>query len=165
MNSRQLERLYDDHASRVFAFLANLTRSEADAADLVQEVFAKVARRPLFLVREPRRYLLRAAHNAFVDLVRRESRRRGAVEEFRLAGDSFWICADESEDAERLMEELARLPEEQRAVVHLKIWEELTFRKIAGTLGIPANTAASRYRYAIDKLRGAARLHSENESI
>jgi RNA polymerase sigma-70 factor (ECF subfamily) len=47
---------------------------------------------------------------------------------------------------------LSILPEEQRAVVHLKIWEEQTFGEIAETLGIPANTAASRYRYALDKL-------------
>jgi RNA polymerase sigma-70 factor (ECF subfamily) len=38
-------------------------------------------------------------------------------------------------------------------VAHLKLWEKLTFEQIAATLHIPANTAASRYRYAIDKLR------------
>ncbi|HEY0548818.1 MAG TPA: sigma factor-like helix-turn-helix DNA-binding protein, partial [Verrucomicrobiae bacterium] len=45
------------------------------------------------------------------------------------------------------------LPTEQRAVAHLKLWEGLTFEVIAETLGISPNTAASRYRYAIDKLR------------
>jgi RNA polymerase sigma-70 factor, ECF subfamily len=55
--------------------------------------------------------------------------------------------------ANRLAESLGELPPEQRAVVHLKLWEKLTFDQIAETLGIPANTAASRYRYAIDKLR------------
>ena len=49
---------------------------------------------------------------------------------------------------------LASLPEEQRAVIHLKIWENLTFARIAVVLDIPANTAASRYRYALEKLRG-----------
>ena len=38
-------------------------------------------------------------------------------------------------------------------MVHLKIWENLTFARIAEILGIPANTAASRYRYAMDRLR------------
>ncbi len=38
-------------------------------------------------------------------------------------------------------------------MAHLKLWEGATFAQIAETLGIPANTAASRYRYAIDKLR------------
>jgi RNA polymerase sigma-70 factor (ECF subfamily) len=37
--------------------------------------------------------------------------------------------------------------------VHLKLWEHLTFEQIAEALEIPANTAASRYRYGLDKLR------------
>jgi len=37
--------------------------------------------------------------------------------------------------------------------VHLKLWEGLTFERIAALLELPANTAASRYRYGIDKLR------------
>jgi RNA polymerase sigma-70 factor (ECF subfamily) len=48
---------------------------------------------------------------------------------------------------------LASLPAEQRAVVHLKLWEGLTFEEIAVALEIPLNTAASRYRYGVDKLR------------
>ena len=48
---------------------------------------------------------------------------------------------------------MAELPPDQRAVVHLKLWERLTFDAIAEPLDISQNTAASRYRYAIDKLR------------
>jgi len=42
-------------------------------------------------------------------------------------------------------------------VLHLKLWEGLTFEVIAETLGIPPNTAASRYRYGIDKLQSRLR--------
>jgi RNA polymerase sigma-70 factor (ECF subfamily) len=57
---------------------------------------------------------------------------------------------------------LRELPEQQRAVVHLKLWEDMTFGEIAATLGISANTAASRYRYALDKLGDLLRpLHDE----
>ena len=38
-------------------------------------------------------------------------------------------------------------------MAHLKLWLDMTFEEIAETQGIPLNTAASRYRYAIDKLR------------
>jgi RNA polymerase sigma-70 factor (ECF subfamily) len=48
---------------------------------------------------------------------------------------------------------LAALPSEQRSVVHLKLWEGRSFLDIAAILQIPANTAASRYRYGLDKLR------------
>jgi RNA polymerase sigma-70 factor (ECF subfamily) len=48
---------------------------------------------------------------------------------------------------------MATLPSEQREVVVLHIWGGLTFQEVAGVLAIPANTAASRYRYALSKLR------------
>ena len=47
--------------------------------------------------------------------------------------------------------------EDQRAIVHLKLWERQTFDQIAATLGISPNTAASRYRYGLDKLRDRLR--------
>ena len=43
---RELTRLYDEHASALFAFLLNLTRNEADTLDLLQDLFVKLARQP-----------------------------------------------------------------------------------------------------------------------
>jgi RNA polymerase sigma-70 factor (ECF subfamily) len=45
------------------------------------------------------------------------------------------------------------LPPEQRSIAHLKLFDEMTFEEIAHSQGIPLNTAASRYRYALEKLR------------
>ena len=57
---------------------------------------------------------------------------------------------------------LGELPADQRAVVHLKLWAGQTFEEIAATLEIPLNTAASRYRYGLDKLRARLRpLYNE----
>jgi len=64
--------------------------------------------------------------------------------------------APEIEDRERarlLQEALRQLPATQRDVVTLKIWGGLTFAEIAAALDVPANTAASRYRYALEELR------------
>ena len=58
---------------------------------------------------------------------------------------------------EELAAALGELPAEQRAVAHLKLWGGLTFEEIAAALEIPPNTAASRYRYALDKLRDRLR--------
>src|ERR1017187_1969145 len=70
-----IARLYDDHASAVFAFLANLLRHEADTRDVMQELFIKLARRPALLeeVRDERGFLLRLSHNLAIDLIRRRS--------------------------------------------------------------------------------------------
>jgi RNA polymerase sigma factor (sigma-70 family) len=48
---------------------------------------------------------------------------------------------------------LKRLPTEQREVVYLKVFEGMTFQEIADRCEISINTAASRYRYAIEALR------------
>jgi RNA polymerase sigma-70 factor (ECF subfamily) len=152
------ERLYDEHAQAVFAFLLNFTRHEADTRDLLQEVFVKLAKRPELLegVRDERAFLLRLAHNLAIDMIRR----RGTQDKHheQLAAETLPVFApavgpDESAFREALGAALGGLPAEQRAVVHLKLWEGLTFEQIAELLGIPLNTAASRYRYGIDKLR------------
>ncbi|HTL18027.1 MAG TPA: sigma factor-like helix-turn-helix DNA-binding protein, partial [Patescibacteria group bacterium] len=72
------------------------------------------------------------------------------------------INADEETFRRALSAALAELPAEQRAVVHLKVWEGMTFETIAELLDIPLNTAASRYRYGLDKLRARLRpLYNE----
>jgi RNA polymerase sigma-70 factor, ECF subfamily len=153
-----LERLYDEHAQAMFAFLLNFTRNEADTRDLLQELFVRLAKRPELLegVRDERAFLLRLAHNLAIDLIRRRGTRERQYEQ--LAGEAVPIFAPApvaDEDAFRagLSAALGELPADQRAVVHLKLWEGLTFEQIAELLGIPLNTAASRYRYGLDKMR------------
>lgn len=157
-----LERLYDEHAQALFAFLLNFTRNEADTRDVLQEVFIKLARQPEMLdgVREERAFLLRVSHNAAINLLRRRGTREKNHEQ--LAAEStnaFAASADPDEQAFRqaLASALGELPPDQRAVVHLKLWEGLTFEAIAAALEIPLNTAASRYRYGLDKLRDRLR--------
>lgn len=154
----ELERVYDEHAQGLFAFLLNLTRDEEDTREVMQEVFVKIARQPGLLegARDERAFLLRLGHNAAIDLMRRRGTRQRQHEQFGLEGDgAFASSRDPDEEAFRreLEGALGELPAEQRAVVHLKLWEGLTFAQIATVLDLPPNTAASRYRYGIDKLR------------
>lgn len=153
-----LERLYDEHAQPLCAFLLNLTRDEADTRDLLQDIFVKLARDPNLLdgVRDERAFLVRLAHNAAIDLIRRRGTRAKTRDQFAAEIISpFAPASDLDEQAFRaaLAEALAELPADQRAVVHLKLWDGLTFEQIADALDIPLNTAASRYRYGLDKLR------------
>jgi RNA polymerase sigma-70 factor (ECF subfamily) len=158
----EIERLYDGHAQPLFAFLLNFTRDEADTRDLLQEIFVKLTREPKLLVgvRDERAFLIRLAHNAAVDLMRRRGARDRTKENFAAETASpFAVTADPDGKffRDKLANALAELPEEQRAVVHLKLWEELTFEEIAAALDISPNTAASRYRYGLDKLRDRLR--------
>jgi RNA polymerase sigma-70 factor (ECF subfamily) len=154
-----IERLYDEHAQPLFAFLLNLTRNEADTRDLLQELFVRLAREPELLagVREERAFLIRLAHNAAIDLMRRRGTRERTKENFAAEMIPLFAPARDPDEAvfrNELSAALGELPAEQRAVVHLKLWTGLTFEEIAAALDIPPNTAASRYRYGLDKLRG-----------
>jgi RNA polymerase sigma-70 factor (ECF subfamily) len=146
----------------LFAFLLNLTRNEADTHDLLQEIFCKIAARPGLLdgAREERTFLIRMAHNAAIDLMRRRGSREknhAALAEELSAVFEPEADADAGNFKRALEEALASLPPEQQAVAHLKLWEGATFEQIAAALEISPNTAASRYRYAIDKLRALLR--------
>jgi RNA polymerase sigma-70 factor (ECF subfamily) len=151
MRGPELERLYDEHAQPLYAFLLNLTRDEADTRDLLQDIFIKLARDPDLLdgVRDERAFLIRLAHNAAIDLIRRRGTRDKTHDRFAAEIISpFAPAGDPDEQTFRaaLAGALAELPPEQRAVVHLKLWDGLTFEQIADALNIPLNTAASRYR-------------------
>lgn len=158
----ELERLYDKHAQALFGLLLHLTHNEADTRDLLQEVFVKLARQPHLLhgVRDERAFLFRLAHNAAIDLLRRQAARIRQREQ--MAAQPIALFAptsdpDESAFQSALTEALAELPAEQRAVVYLKLWEGLTFDQISEALDLSPNTAASRYRYGLDKLRACLR--------
>lgn len=162
MRGTEIEWLYDGHAPSLFAFLLNFTRDENDTRDLLQEIFVKIAREPALLqgVQNERAFLIRLAHNLAIDLIRRRDTRDRTKENFAAEKISLFAPAA-NPDVTLFREELARalgeLPEDQRAVVHLKLWEELTFEQIAEALEISPNTAASRYRYGLDKLRDRLR--------
>ncbi|HEY5298652.1 MAG TPA: sigma-70 family RNA polymerase sigma factor [Verrucomicrobiae bacterium] len=162
------ERLYDEHAQPLFAFLLNFTRDESDTRDLLQEIFVKLARDENLLrgVRDERAFLIRLAHNAAIDFLRRRGTRDKTKENFTAEKISLFASADDPDEKffrEELSIALGELPEEQRAIAHLKLWEGLTFAQLAAALDISPNTAASRYRYALDKLR--ARLRPLYEEI
>jgi RNA polymerase sigma-70 factor (ECF subfamily) len=109
-------------------------------------------------VRDPRAFLLTIAHRIFLDLLRRTRTRNhyhSAYEAER--PESREADPDARTIQEALQGALRGLPPDQRAVVHLKLWTGLTFEAIAGVLGIPLNTAASRYRYGLDKIRSRLR--------
>jgi RNA polymerase sigma-70 factor (ECF subfamily) len=166
-----IERLYDEHAPSLFAFLLNFTRNESETRDLLQEIFVKIAREPDLLqkVRNERAYLIRLARNSAVDSIRRRDSRDRAKENVAVEQVSIFApAADPDEELFRneLSLALKDLPEEQGTVAYLKLWEGLTFEEIADVLDISANTAASRYRYALDKLRERLRpLYKEITNV
>ena len=89
--------------------------------------------------------------NLSLDALRRRVREEKALGAWEQEQAPEWF--EPTADHEALIAALAALPEEQRSVVHLHVWEDMTFREIGELLGLPTQTIASRYRYALDKLR------------
>lgn len=161
LNQRELEHLYDAHASGLFHYLTTFTKAEADARDLLQEVFIRLARLDETTAMENERaFVFRLAHNVAIDWLRRRKVRWDS--EQRLIDElDRGIQGVPDPDAAVLAHHFATamrsLPGEQRTVAQLKLWDGLTFEQIAEAQNIPLNTAASRYRYALEKLRSLLR--------
>jgi RNA polymerase sigma-70 factor (ECF subfamily) len=134
-------------------FARQWTRSAADAEDIVQEAFVKFWRRHHEI--NNRALLYATVRSIALDFIRRDKRRaRREATVFADADPAVepqFEWEDESQSA--LAAAVSCLPQDQREVLVLKIWNELTFNEIAGALGISQNTAASRYRYALVNLK------------
>jgi RNA polymerase sigma-70 factor (ECF subfamily) len=152
-----LGRIYDRFGERMFHYLSVKLGSAQDAEDVLQEVFYRLLKNPLRLrlVRDQAAYIFRTARNEalrFLGGKIRDRRISSRALEFQdvIRASLSGAGRDEEDKAARA---LAGIPEEQREVIILKIFEELTFKEIASVCGLSINTAASRYRYGLEKLR------------
>lgn len=149
-----LSGLYDLTAQRLVRFSATITRNQHDAEDAVQATLVHIAAFPEKLqgAERPWPYLLRMVRNESLLILRRKQR-WSLVQNLTDLLTRRTVDTMEQEDQHRaIWLALRSLPFEQSEVVVLKVWEELTFAQISEVLEVPAATAASRYRYAIEKL-------------
>jgi RNA polymerase sigma-70 factor (ECF subfamily) len=160
------ETLYRKFRGPLYRYLMRHTRNEEAANDLFQEVWSKlIASRERY---EPRAkfstFLYRIAHNCFIDYYRRSSTRFEKVRaedhdsESQLPGPQSDLPDERLQYAqtlERYRQALASLPAEQRDAFLLYEESGLSLDEIAAITGVGMETAKSRLRYALAKLRGA----------
>jgi RNA polymerase sigma-70 factor (ECF subfamily) len=149
MSRDEVERLYDAHGRVLLAYACSFVRSVSAAEDILHQVFARLLRGDLPIAGAPLSYLCRAVRNAALNA--RRSRRRESA--FDVCVDWLEAPSGHSETALAIERAIGTLPDDQREVVVLHVWGGLTFPEIAALLEISPNTAASRYRYALGKLR------------
>jgi RNA polymerase sigma-70 factor (ECF subfamily) len=135
-------------------FARQWAAARADAEDAVQEGFVRFWR-SRERADDATAYLYASVRNVAIEMGRssvRRDRREHASARDQTA--PLFACPVEQDERRVAIESaLAELPTPQREVVVMKIWGGLTFPQIAAALGIPSDTAASRYRYAVAKLR------------
>ena len=144
---------FSEYGPGLLLFARQWVRSPADAEDIVQEAFVKFWRRNHRI--DNRALLYATVRSIALDLIRRDSRRaRREAEAFSdVAQSSQPQFAVEDESQRALAAAVDLLPHEQREVLVMKIWNELTFAEIGSALEISQNAAASRYRYALSALK------------
>jgi RNA polymerase sigma-70 factor (ECF subfamily) len=151
---------FAEAAPGLVLFARQFVRSIADAEDIVQEAFVKFWRKQHPI--DNRALLFATVRSTALDLLRRDGRRArreadAVAESEHAAQPPQFEQVAESQQA--LAIAVDRLPAEQREVLVMKIWNELTFADIASVLGISQNTAASRYRYALAALKKSLTAH------
>ena len=144
----------EQQAGRMLLFARQQTRCAADAEDVLQEAVLESWQRAGGGAPPPLPLVYATIRRRAIDLGRAADRRR-IREEASAPPDEAWFdrSVAEREQREQLEAAMKTLPQPQREVLALKVWGELTFEEIGRVLDIPANTAASRYRYGLDGLR------------
>ena len=144
----------DRHGPALVLLARAWVPTRADAEDVVQEAFVRFWR-ARDRAADPTAYLFGCVKRCAQDWVRSRGRRvrREAVAARPEGEPLFDGPAEQAERRGAVAAALATLPDAQREVLVMRVWGGLTFPQVAAALGIPADTAASRFRYALGKLR------------
>lgn len=151
-DAAEIESLYRRYGSALLLFATAITGERGRAQDAVQHVFLKLIEDGnLRQAADKKAYVFACIRNAALNEIKVLQRNTA------LDPEDAWFNPPERDYAAELnlRRALCALPDDQRQVIVLHVWGELTFSQIAGLLDISSNTAASRYRYALAKLRAS----------
>lgn len=149
-NVDEIEVLYRQHGAALLLFASMISGDRGRAQDALHQVFLKLIESGgLSQVIDKKAYLFACVRNAVLNYSKLEKRNTA------LEVDSIWFSPPDRDYTRELnlRRALNTLPDDQREVVVLHIWGELTFSQIGELLGVSLNTVASRYRYALAKIR------------
>lgn len=166
-----LEILIKKHQQRLFSFIYSKVKDRDVTEDIFQNTFIKVIKtlkkgnyneEGKFLP-----WIMRIAHNLIIDYFRKNNRMPSfkSSEEF----DIFSIISDDSLNAEKqiiqeqifddVRELINELPEEQKEVLIMRMYRDMSFKEISENTGVSINTALGRMRYALINMRKLIEKH------
>ena len=164
--------LINRHQARLYGFIFSKIQDRDAAEDVFQDTFIKVIRtlkrgnyneQGKFLP-----WVMRIAHNLVIDYFRKNNR----MPKFKNKGDFdiFSVLSDESPNVENKIVEnqiadhvrilLEELPEDQKIVIKMRIYQDMSFKEISENTGVSINTALGRMRYGLINLRKMINKHN-----
>ncbi len=164
-NERSFEELLNRHQQKIYTSIYLFVRDQSLAEDIFQEVFIKI----IETLRKGKynhegkfqQWALRISHNMCVDYFRRTKRRPkvSATESFDIL-DVQYSSEDNAEQSiirsqthDRIRQLVDMLPPEQREVVILRHYADMSFKEISKLTRVSINTALGRMRYALINIR------------
>lgn len=160
------------HQARLYGFIFSKIQDRDATEDVFQDTFIKVIRtlkrgnyneQGKFLP-----WVMRIAHNLVIDYFRKNNR----MPKFKNKGDFdiFSVLSDESPNAENKIVEnqiadhvrilLEELPEDQKTVIKMRIYQDMSFKEISENTGVSINTALGRMRYGLINIRKMIDKHN-----
>ena len=170
-DNKSFEILLNRHKNRVFAFIMSKIKNKDLSEDIFQDTYVKVVNSlQKGKYNEEGKFLpwvMRIAHNLVIDHFRRKKkmqmvRSNNDFDIFDVIKDNK-INADEKLIKDQIFNDLNslidRLPKDQKEVLKMRYFEELSFKKIAEHFDISINTALGRMRYALINIRALSKKH------
>jgi RNA polymerase sigma-70 factor (ECF subfamily) len=164
-NEKSLEILIFKHKAKIYNFIYSKVFDRDIAEDIFQETFIKVIRTlKNGVYNEEGKFLswvMRISHNLIIDYFRKSNR----MPKFEASDDYdvFQFIKDNSPNAENMMineqvvsdlqKLIKELPDDQKEVLKMRLYRDMSFKEIAEVTGVSINTALGRMRYAIINLR------------
>jgi RNA polymerase sigma-70 factor (ECF subfamily) len=169
--------LLNRHQAKIYSYIYSMVGNAETANDIFQDTFTKVITKMDDTYNEQGKWIawvMRIAHNATIDHIRKQKRfvDVNATNDpdndfYERLPDRDYVGAQESlemgEDQRSLMKHIANLPAEQREVVMLRHYYEMSFKEIADLTNVSINTALGRMRYALINLRKMFEQENANE--
>lgn len=162
LNADEWHSFFREWGDRLLLFARQQSRSLADAEDILQDAMVQVwGKRELF-PRVDSGLLFMQIRRVAIDRARRDKRREDRETEFAGAEETGYFETAEPGRGLDLEQALRTLPHEQQEVLVLKIWGDQSFEAIGKVLDISPNTAASRYRYGLERLRNEFQVEEKS---
>ena len=164
-DEKSLEILINKHKSKIYNFIFSKVLERDIAEDIFQETFIKVIKTlKNGLYNEEGKFLswvMRISHNLIIDHFRKSNR----MPKFEASDgyDVFQFITDNAPNIESnlikdqvvndLQNLITELPDDQKEVLNMRLYRDMSFKEIAENTGVSINTALGRMRYAIINLR------------